>query len=133
MNPIYRNILIPVDGSQQSINAFKNGIKQSKVWDNPNIYLVQVIEEGSTETEQQSRLSLLSALEDYARKKGVKVHKELVFGDPRTQISETLVDLWEIELIIMGATGKSRMRKLLLGSVTTYVLGNAKCDVLVSR
>lgn len=44
MDTLYQNILIPVDGSQQSIDAFKRGIEQAKAWKS-KVYLVQVLPE----------------------------------------------------------------------------------------
>lgn len=132
MEAIYRNILLPVDGSQQSIDAFKSGIQQAKVWGS-NLYLVQVIADDSDEATIKNRNSFLDSLENYAKREGISLHKMLAYGDPRTQIAEELVDRWKIDLIIMGATGKGRIAKMLVGSVTSYVIRHATCDILVSR
>lgn len=132
MDKVYKNILLPVDGSQQSIDAFKTGLQQANVWDS-NVYLVQVLSEDRADQNNSERQAFLDALEDYARKQGVSLHKELVFGDPRTQIATDLVDRWDIDLIVIGATGKGRIAKLLVGSVTSYVVRNAKCDIIISR
>ncbi len=133
MKAIYQNVLISVDGSQQSIDAFKTGIREIKKWGYSNIYLVQVISDSSTGQTIEERLSFLNALEKYARNEGVSVHQEVIHGDPRTQIAQYLVDRWGIDLILMGATGKGRVAKMLIGSVSSYVLQNAQCDVLISR
>lgn len=45
---IYPNVLISVDGSQQSIDAFKTAIREVSKWGSSNIYVVQVISEEST-------------------------------------------------------------------------------------
>jgi nucleotide-binding universal stress UspA family protein len=132
MEAVYRNLLLPVDGSQQSIDAFKRGITQAKVWGS-SVYLVQVLSEENVGFNIQERESFLNALEKYANDRGIYLHKELIFGDPRTQIAEELIDEWDIDLIIIGATGKGRVAKILVGSVTTYVVRNAKCDVIISR
>lgn len=79
------------------------------------------------------RNSFLNALDNYANGQGVYLHKELIYGEPRTQIAEILVKRWDIDLIIIGATGKGPIAKMLLGSITSYVVRHAKCDVLVSR
>ncbi len=110
MDTLYQNILIPVDGSQQSIDAFKRGIEQAKVWKS-KVYLVQVLPEENVGFNIEERNAFLNALENYANGQGVFLHKELVYGEPRTQIAETLVDRWDINLIIMGATGKGRIAK----------------------
>jgi len=132
MTELYQNILLPVDGSQESIEAFKTGVQQAKAWES-NIYLVQVHSEDSTEIKIDGTNSFLTSLEDYANKQGVFLHKELVYGDPRLEIAENLVDRWDIDLIVMGATGKGTIAKMIIGSVTTYVVRQAKCDVLISR
>lgn len=132
MNAIYQNILIPVDGSQQSIDAFKNGVQQAKVWGS-KIFLVQVLPDEDKGVNIKERNSFLNALDNYANGQGVYLHKELIYGEPRTQIAEILVNRWDIDLIIMGATSKGPIAKILLGSVTSYVVRHAKCDVLVSR
>jgi len=132
MTELYQNVLLPVDGSQESIDAFKTGIQQAKTWGS-DIYLVQVHSEDSTETKIDGTNSFLASLEDYANKQGVFLHKELVYGDPRLEIAENLVDRWDIDLIVMGATGKGTIAKMIIGSVTTYVVRQAKCDVLISR
>lgn len=132
MEDIYQNILIPVDGSQESIDAFKRGIQQAKGW-NSKVFLVQVLPDENEGSSIEERNSFLTALESYADKQGVHLHKELVYGEPRTQIAETLVERWDIDLIIMGATGKGPITKMLIGSVTNYVIRHAKCDVMISR
>lgn len=132
MENLYQNILIPVDGSQESIDAFKGGIQQAKALGS-KIFLVQVLTEEKKDLNIEEHQSFLNALENYASEQGVHLHKELIYGEPRTQIAETLVDRWSIDLIIMGATGKGRIAKMLLGSVTNYVIHHAKCDVIISR
>lgn len=39
----------------------------------------------------------------------------------------------EIELIVIGATGKSGLKRLLLGSISSGVIAHAHCSVLVVR
>lgn len=132
VDALYQNVLLPVDGSQQSIDAFKKGIMQAKAWGS-RVYLVQVLSGDRVGFNIEERESFLTALEKYARGKGVSLHKEIIFGDPRMQIANDLVKKWDIDLIIMGATGKGRIAKMLIGSVSNYVLSNATCDIIISR
>lgn len=132
MSTVYRNILLPVDGSQQSIDAFKSGILLAKKLES-NVYLVLVLDENSDEIVVNKRETFLGSLADFASKEGVKLHKEIIYGEPRSQIANDLIDRWSINLIVMGATGKGRIAKMTIGSVTEYVLRNAKCAVLISR
>ena len=132
MSALYRNILLPVDGSQQSIDAFKSGIQLAKILDS-KVYLVLVLKDTKNEVIVNKRASLLTSLAEFANKEGVTLHKELVYGDPRTQIANVLVNQWSINLILMGATGKGRIAKMTVGSVTEYVLRQATCAVLIHR
>ncbi|EFR85658.1 putative universal stress protein, partial [Listeria monocytogenes FSL F2-208] len=36
-------------------------------------------------------------------------------------------------LIICGATGMNRVEKLVLGSVSSYIMAHAICDTLIAR
>lgn len=133
MSKIYENILLPVDGSQQSIDSFKRGVRLAREWDS-NVYLVRVVkEDDGQDIPKEQRESLLNSLKEYARNERVSLETELIYGDPRTQIAEVLVDRWFIDLIVLGATGKGRVAKMLIGSITDYVVRNAQCDVLISR
>lgn len=127
----YESIMLPIDGSQQSIDAFKKGIELAKGW-NSKVYLVRVIADNST-VAKDDKQTIVDSLLDYSVNEGVSIVNELVYGDPRTNIANDLVKKWNIDLIVMGATGKGRIRKLLIGSITDYVIRNAKCDVLVIR
>lgn len=129
---VYNNILLPVDGSQQSIDAFKSGIQLAKKMDS-KVYLVLVLRNAKNETTNKKRETFLESLGNFASAEGVTVQKELIYGDPRTQIADVLVKRWSIDLILMGATGKGRIAKMTIGSVTEYVLSHAKCAVLISR
>jgi nucleotide-binding universal stress UspA family protein len=42
-------------------------------------------------------------------------------------------DAENIDLIVLGSTGKSRLDRMLVGSVAQGVMTNAKCSVLVVR
>jgi nucleotide-binding universal stress UspA family protein len=42
-------------------------------------------------------------------------------------------DKKQIELIVIGATGKSGLRRLLLGSISAGIVAHSHCSVLVVR
>lgn len=132
MSELYESILLPVDGSQESIDAFKSGIQLAKKIDS-KVYLVLVLKDANDDITNKKRETFLESLENYANTEGVTLHKELIYGDPRTQIADVLVKRWSIDLILMGATGKGRIAKMTIGSVTEYVLRHAKCAVLIHR
>jgi len=67
-----------------------------------------------------------------AEKMGIKTTSKLLYG----HIGESLVKYEKennIELIITGSHGRSAMRKLLLGSVSSFLSTHAGCPVLIVR
>src|SRR5688572_10852077 len=53
-------------------------------------------------------------------------------GDPRTEIIAA-AELWKPDLIVVGARGLSAFKGFLLGSVSTTVVRQAACPVLVVK
>ena len=53
-------------------------------------------------------------------------------GEPREVIVKEAERL-KVQLIIMGSRGLGIVQRLLLGSVSDYVVHNAKCSVLISK
>ena len=73
MSKIYENILLPVDGSQQSIDSFKQGVRLAREWDS-NVYLVRVVkEDDGQDIPKEQRESLLNSLKEYARNERVSL------------------------------------------------------------
>lgn len=67
-----------------------------------------------------------------AQKRGVQLTTKMLYG----HIGETLVKYAAesgAELIVMGSHGRSAMGRLLLGSVSDYVVKHAKCPVMIVR
>ena len=55
-----------------------------------------------------------------------------VSGDPRSMILETAAQE-DSDLIVIGSHGRSGLKKLLLGSVSSHVVTHAHCSVLVVK
>lgn len=67
-----------------------------------------------------------------AKKKGVKFNAGILHG----HIGEAIVKYARdnrVDLIIMGSHGRSAVGRLLLGSVSNYVVKHAKCPVMIIR
>lgn len=62
----------------------------------------------------------------------VRWTKELRQGDPQSEII-TAADEHHADVIVMGATGRAGVRRLLLGSVTRQVLRRLPCALLAVR
>ena len=62
-----------------------------------------------------------------------KVSSVLAYGSPKNIIAKELPKEYNIDLIMLGATGLNAVERLFIGSVSESVIRNASCDVLVVR
>jgi nucleotide-binding universal stress UspA family protein len=85
-----------------------------------------------TELEQENALEVLRAAVDEARAAGVEATSELLEGIAIDEIC-TAAEKAEADLIVIGAHGRGRVKRLVLGSVSTGVVHKAHCPVLVVR
>jgi nucleotide-binding universal stress UspA family protein len=134
-----RKILVPIDFSPHSIQAFKRAVGISKQLDAPaeivclNIYETPRMAEtyiGKTREELQDIVekdrmeSFKLFLENYGADQAANVKTELIenkLGDIGTYIMDFAQDN-EADMIVIGAKGHSRVERLLLGSVTERLL-----------
>ncbi|WP_424695095.1 universal stress protein, partial [Granulicatella adiacens] len=78
--------------------------------------------------------NLFAEYVDYAKSHNfTDVETVLEYGSPKVVISKQLTKDYDIDLIMMGATGLNAVERLFIGSVSEYVIRNASCDVLVVR
>jgi nucleotide-binding universal stress UspA family protein len=153
----YSRILVAIDGSTSSIHATDYAISIA-LKNSSQLFILYVIN-----AYEYSRLSSSIVLaptfgsEKYLEEKNeaeklmnkikervrLKVKDNTKFKDPMTDIVEgvksvstTIMEYAEsenIDLIIIGSRGRTSFKKLLLGSVSSNVMKNAHCAVLVIR
>jgi nucleotide-binding universal stress UspA family protein len=134
----YQNILVCVDGSEESLHALQEALKLT---DSRGLAAVSVAPpyEGDLRVmggEQLKTLmrepcdTALGKSQEMADKAGKAIKTACVIGTPH----DGIVDFAESEncdLIVMGAKGHGFLERVLLGSVTRRVIGFTKRDVLV--
>ncbi len=85
------------------------------------------------EEKQKTELEMLKKIND-AKEFGIsEIHAIVETGDPRNMIGNVLPSQENIDLIVMGATGKGAIQQALVGSTTSYVVSHAPCTVLVVK
>jgi universal stress protein A len=92
----------------------------------------EVMSKGSYDDERRLAHEQLEEWADIARKAGVETESEVLEGDGR----KTILDCAQAkaaDLIVLGAKGHSRLRDLLVGSVASEVIHNARCSVHLVR
>ncbi|MBO0478481.1 universal stress protein [Vagococcus fluvialis] len=144
MLPEYNKILVAIDGSDESEQAFKKAIQVAKR-NNAILYIAHIIDIRAFESvssfdenlaEEATRVArdTLNNYLDYGKEHGVDDIQTIIeYGAPKTVISKQLQKEHNIDLIMLGATGLNAMERILIGSVSSYVARHAECDVLIVR
>jgi nucleotide-binding universal stress UspA family protein len=87
------------------------------------------------EADERMRFRLKSSASESTnmlRRAGLIVHSAVVDGDPREAILAA-AERANADVIFVGARGLSRMERLLMGSVSSYIVNHAHCSVEVVR
>ncbi|MEH1854980.1 MAG: universal stress protein [Nostoc sp.] len=71
-------------------------------------------------------------LQSYQEKLSITSELELVTGDPAEEIIR-LANIYKTELIIIGSRGLMGMKRIVQGSVSSQVVEEANCSVLVVK
>ena len=76
--------------------------------------------------------SVLSEARSYIEAHEVEAEFVTRHGDPGEEIIAYAEEL-DSDLIVTGAYGHSKVRELVVGSTTSYVISHAPCPVLLTR
>lgn len=147
MEPLFRHLLVPIDGSEPSLGAVQMALRIVELCPDCKITVLYVIdklvlnelvrfskrseEEVEAELAEQGRRYLALARKDSERK-GLTAQCQSRRGDPFEEVIAAAKDL-RADLIIMGHTGRRGTSRVLIGSVTERVLDYAPCPVLVMK
>jgi nucleotide-binding universal stress UspA family protein len=85
-----------------------------------------------TEPLREHAAQIVADVVHAAEREGVEAIGEIVEGDPPSQIC-TVASERDAELIVIGSHGWGGLRRLVFGSVSSAVLHEAPCPVLVVR
>jgi nucleotide-binding universal stress UspA family protein len=142
----FTRVLVPVDGSDASVNAARVAIGIAAVHHLPVVVLYVVADRAVEEMRAMSGNSTESVrrqletkgygyLEHIARMAldyGVECERVVRQGVPHLQIDE-VVRAHRIDLVVMGETRRESSRRALLGGVTEHVIEYVPCSVLVVK
>jgi nucleotide-binding universal stress UspA family protein len=87
---------------------------------------------GADPDEAAERNRELREARDFFASKGLRVETAEGYGDPSDVLIDEARDA-EADLIVVGTRGRNKVEGLLLGSVSTRLVQNAPCSVLVAR
>ena len=147
---MYKQILVPVDGSETSNLALKEAIKLAKE-QQAALRLIHVVDETTVymmaETPypiadylkmmREAGQKVLSTCAMTAQEAGIKVDTKLVVIESLTQrICDAINEeakRWSADLVVIGTHGRRGFNHLLLGSVAEGVIRLATKPVLIYR
>jgi hypothetical protein len=122
----YNKILVATDGSAHSIAAVAEAIEIAKRCGS-HLLAVSAMRD---ESELNEATANVTKVVELAQKESVSAEALTPVGRSFNVIVETAGGRG-VDLIVMGAYGKTGLRKVLMGSSTEKVIGLAQCAVLV--
>ena len=141
---MFTNILVPVDGSDNSYKALDTALILSEKLGS-NITVVHVMEQVPiTHIESEKLLSelleaykkekqdILSKCSEIAHQKGLTIKTHLLQGNPASVILD-YSKKEKSDLLIMGSRGMGKFKELILGSVSSKIVHHSACAVLLIR
>lgn len=123
MAPRPRRILVGYDGSEAGQRALAAAADLAGYG---SVLTVLSVADG------QAVDGLLDDAREQLLRRQVSAHYVSRTGDPARELIEASREL-ESDLIVVGRRQQSQLRRLVLGSVSTEVVNQASCDVLVVR
>lgn len=145
---MYKNILVPVDGSAASKRGLAEAIKLANGL-NATLRLVHVVNEFVMDTAYAPALyhaQLIESLREIGRKtladaeasvaaQGLKAETELIetIGGRAADLIVEQAQKWPADLIAMGTHGRRGVRRLVMGSDAELVLRLSPVPVLMVR
>lgn len=145
-----KKILVAIDGSPLSDKAAEEAVRiaagnpsqfKSKVYgllvlpNAPrNTFTDFIPAKPITEQAQWSDLKerIFYVVEKIAAEVNVPLETAVVYGDPAEELIR-FAEKEQIDMIVIGSTGKGFLKRKLLGSVSHKVVRDAKCSVYVVR
>lgn len=145
-----KKILVAIDGSPQSDKAAEEAVRlaaASGTRFKSKVYAILVLPSMRTPsftdffpsppaTErpdwEEKRKRIFYVVEKAATEAGIPLESVVVYGDAAEEIN-AFAEEKEADVIVIGSSGKGRMKRALLGSVSAKVASHAHCSVYIVR
>ncbi len=142
--PMFSNLLVALDGSEASQRALIRAVDEAKLW-NARLHAIYIVETGlfsslpyDNTVEIMYRVlekegeAILERAKKFGADKGVAVITHMKQGHAGSEVI-ALAEREKSDLIIVGSHGKSNTDRLLIGSVSTFVVTHSKATTMVVR
>jgi nucleotide-binding universal stress UspA family protein len=91
-----------------------------------------VVDRPQTDLENFPHSHIEKQLQEYQKNLPCTSALEIVTGDPAEEIIR-LANIYNADLIIIGSRGLTGMQRILMGSVSSQIVADAPCSVLVVK
>lgn len=146
MEPTISTILVAIDGSDRSVKAAGYAIELAKN-NNAKVTFVHVVDKSailvSLPSETRSKVEVLGKYDTHkifaevrnmAKQKGLNINTKVI--ESPASAADAIVGYAKrrrFDLVVVGTRGRSKMNKILLGSIASKVVEYSPCSVLVVR
>ena len=141
----YKKVFVSLDGTEQQDKVLERAIVVAAN-NNAELIIGHVIDSTVLETTGSYPTDLIPGL-DRAFRDSIadrlneamtndqipKVEVLVKTGRIRETLKDEMLDLVKPDLVLSGARGLSSIKYALLGSISTFLLRNAPCDILVVK
>ncbi|BCA78821.1 MAG: universal stress protein [Desulfuromonadales bacterium] len=145
-----KKILVAIDGSPQSDKAAEEAVRlamasgsrfKSKVYAilalpgmrNPSFTdFFPSLPATERPDWEEKRQRIFYVVEKAAAEADIPLTSEVVYGDAAEEIL-SYADQQEVDVIVIGSSGSGRVKRTLMGSVSTKVAMHARCSVYIVR
>lgn len=141
---IYKKILVAVDSSKEATLAFSRALQLAKET-GAQLFVTHVVDipvysdykPYDSEILNMARVGAEEMLDEFkqqAAAAGVSnVEIMLETGSAKREIIKNVMPKVSPDLVVVGATGTNALERVLVGSVSEYIIRHAPCEVLVVR
>ncbi len=143
MSEHIKEILVPIDGSENSIRAARFGLEMADAMSVPmrlfyvfpaaSVEIIGMAGMSRADIDQAAQASAQRAFDNIRKELGetsVEIDQETSIGDPAEEIIRYTEDDHSV-LVVMGRRGLSRMQTLLMGSVSDKVSRHARSPITI--
>jgi len=146
-----KKIVVAIDGSPQSDKAAEEAVRLASISGDrfrSTVYAVFVLppsqeslvidylpdESGNAKRPdlKETKRRIFSVVEKAANEAGVDLQTLTRFGDPADEILGVAEEM-NADVIVIGSSGKGRLRRALHGSTSANVMQHCRCSVYVVR
>ena len=137
----FKKILVPLDGSKNSIRGLDNAISIARACQATitGIYILPIYPRNLTDAvipyfihPEKDAKKFLADAKKRAAQKGILFKWKIVWGSPVSEVQD-MTKSKKFDLVVIGARGMGSVKELFLGSVSNAIVHKSKIPVMVVK